>query len=508
MSDFSFNLIDVPWIPCVDQAGQIRHLGIRELLANAHELRALEHQNPLTEAALFRVLLAIVHRMVDGPKDQKEWIDLYKPGKLPVERIDAYLQKWHHRFDLFSEDEPFYQTAGLAITDDIGTHLPVSISNLTLEMASGNNRTIFDHTTDETPVIFPPSAAAQALITIQMYALGGLYRKQTNYFGERMRCENAALVDGIFTVLAGSSLFETIMLNLLIYNDNEPMPGGSVDKPVWERSDRGGDDKATPKGYLDYLTCKCRHLLLIPEQGGDGTFVQRIHFAQGEIFSGISNPAFITKKNRDGDLYHPRLDSERLVWRDSFALFAFEQQTDQRPKAFRQAQMMKQVISSANRYTCHTIGMAKDPKQPIVYCWRKESLRIPITLLSEKALVAYLQKAIDFSEKAGVVLNDSVRRYIRESLPLNAKQDEIRDKSKATGATRLYWDRLEGHFQTYLLDIENGDAALETWESNVKRAARESYEICLRERYSNAAKVFRAWTSALAQLNIGLAGLS
>jgi len=50
------------------------------------------------------------------------------------------------------------------------------------------------------------------------------------------------------------------------------------------------DDSGDPKGYLDFLTCKCRHLLLVPEAEGERVFVAHVHLAQGEAFPDVANP--------------------------------------------------------------------------------------------------------------------------------------------------------------------------------------------------------------------------
>lgn len=91
-------------------------------------------------------------------------------------------------------------------------------------------------------------------------------------------------------------------------------------------------------------------------------------------------------------------------------------------------------------------------------------------------------------------------------LPKNSR--DVAEKSNATGASRLFWDRLENHFNAFLLEIENQDEAVVTWEQDVKRAALDAFEACLKQRYADSAKTFRAWTQARGQLFARLAALS
>lgn len=509
MNGFSYNLVDEPWIACVGQDGT-QYVGFRDLLVRAHELREIECQNPLTVAALLRVLLALVHRIVDGPRKTRDWSDLYTSGRLPKERIDAYFHGMRDRFDLFSETHPFYQTPGLSLVDSAGKPSPVTVAVLMLERASGNNKTIFDHTTDEMPVALTPPEAAHALITAQMFSLGGIYKKKTNLFGYFFRWENAVMVDGINIVLTGKSLFETLMLNLLIYGSNEPIPNSPEDCPVWEREDIGKavakrDEAIPPRGYLDFLTCKCRHILLVPTEKEGNVIVQQVHAAPGELLLQVSNPGFMYKESKKGIRYHPQLDINRLVWRDSDALFAFEDGADDhRPKAFQQATAMKRHVKLSSRYLCTAIAIANEDANPIA--WRKETLSVPIALLQNKEVVSTLKSAMSRSEDVAVILDAAVKNYMRETLPKNSK--DVNDKANASGALRFYWDRLERQFHRLLTEIENGDDALAVWYGAVASTAREALEKCVNQRYANSARTLKAWASAGDCLNARLAGLN
>ncbi|AJY71729.1 type I-E CRISPR-associated protein Cse1/CasA [Geobacter sulfurreducens] len=509
MDDFSYNLVDEPWIACVGLDGTQR-MGFRDLLVRAHELREIECQNPLALAALLRVLLALVHRIVDGPRKTRDWTDLYTSGRFPEKQIAAYFRDKTDRFDLFSETHPFYQTPGLSLVDSVGKPSPVTVAGLMIERASGNNKTIFDHTTDEMPVALSPAEAAHALITAQMYSLGGIYKKTTNLFGYFFRWENAVMVDGINIVLTGKTLFETLMLNLLIYGSNEPIPNNPEDCPVWERDDIGNavgkrDEAMPPRGYLDFLTCKCRHILLVPMIYEDNVVVQQAHVAPGELFLPVNNPGFLSKESKKGTQYHPQLDVNRLVWRDSLALFAFKDGVyDHRPKAFRQAAAMKQHIQLTSRYLCMAIAIANEDANPLA--WRKETLSVPLALLESKEVVAILKAAMSRSEEIAIILDSSVKNFMREALPKNSK--DVNDKANASGALRFYWDRLEHHFSVFLADIEKGDVVLDAWYAAVAATARVALESCVRQRYADTARTLKAWASATDYLNARLVGLN
>lgn len=508
MSSFSYNLIDEPWITCTSRDGT-RSMGLRELLLSAHKLRGIESPNPLFVASLMRVLLALVHRIADGPRTGRDWRSLYTSKQFSEESVNAYFQKLHDRFDLFSETQPFYQTAGLTLMDSKGNPLPVSVAILMVERASGNNKTIFDHTTDDAVVSLTPAEAAKVLITAQMFSLGGIYRKTTNLFGNFFRWENAVMVDGINVILTGENLFETIMLNLLIYGDNEPIPNTIDDCPVWERNCIGKaigsrNEAIPPKGYLDYLTCKCRHILLIPKLKDGGVVIENIHAAPGELFVSVQNPGFITKENKKGILYHPQLDTTRLVWRDSLALFAFDDDADNRPKAFRQAMVMHREISLASRYQCMVIALANEDANPLA--WRKELLSIPLALLENKATIQLLKAGMSRAEDVEFILKCAVKTFMRYALPANSKDVDV--KAEATGARRFYWDQLEGYFQSFLLNIAKDETALSEWYGKIDDVAHDALKSCVRQRYADSAATLKGWAASVDELNRKLAAFN
>ena len=500
MNAFSYNLIDEPWISCSSRDGT-KKMGLRDLLTNAHELHELESYNPLTVVALLRILLALVHRVMGGPRKEKEWIELFISGRFPQESFTRYFQTFSNRFDLFSDTHPFYQTAGLSILDSKEIEAPVSVTTIMLERASGNNKTLFDHTTDGTSVELTPEQAAHALITNQMFALGGLNKKTTNHFGYQQSYLNAAMVSGIFIALTGDSLFETIMLNLLLPGLYSLGWGGN-DKPVWERDDRGSDKAKVPNGYLDYLTCKCRHIRLLPESKGGSITISKLHIAQGEAFPKIENPAFMCKQNsKTKEWYYPQLNPTRLIWRDSTALFSFDQGTDNRPAAFRQAKSLSDYISLSKSYQCMAIALANDKANPLA--WRKEVLSIPHSLLGREEIVQTLTVGMSQAEDCAHILDSAVKTFVRNILPPNSK--DVNEKAGATGALRFFWDQLEPHFQAFICGLDNKEKALSEWTLDIVTTARHALQTCVRQRYAESASVLKAWAMAGDEINRKLA---
>lgn len=219
-----FNLMDEPWLPCLAPDGRRCELGIRDALAQAHELACLRDGSPLVTAALHRLLLAILHRAVEGPKDEKDWARLWRRGQFDAPEIGRYLDAWRQRFDLFDAAHPFCQVARF----EVGACSPAA--QLAQELSRGNNPVLFDHTVeDDAPPVSPPEAARR-LVGNQVFALGGGVGATSNLFGKHPNLTHAPLAGGVTALLAGDTLFETLMLNLLVYSP-EASPGGRTAPP-------------------------------------------------------------------------------------------------------------------------------------------------------------------------------------------------------------------------------------------------------------------------------------
>ena len=133
MSDF--NLIENPWIPCIDLQGRSVEYGICDTLLKAHELREICDESPLVTVAIHRLLLAILYRAHEGPCDFRSWRALYQRGSFDQSKVTGHLNLHRSRFNLVDDDYPFFQMAKLE------TKTPISVTRLATECASGNNAT-------------------------------------------------------------------------------------------------------------------------------------------------------------------------------------------------------------------------------------------------------------------------------------------------------------------------------------------------------------------------------
>lgn len=506
MADVSFNLIDEAWIPCIMITGERMSLGLKDVLCRSHHIEGFDLQNPLEEAALYRLLLALVHRVVDGPKNTGEWKDLYAADAFDQTKVAAYLGKWHHRFDLFSTEAPFFQTAGLQVRDKDKLPRPLLITELQPAKSNGNNKMLFDHSRDDQITPLSAADAAIAILVAQGYLFSGTNRKTTNHFGYQGNFSNGSMVSGLICLLQGDNLYKTLMLNLLVTTESKPLPATGQDAPVWERDEREGTDSRPPRGYLDYLTCKNRHILLIPEVDGEEEIkVSKIHMAQGESFQIVRDPFGIYKKNKNDELIPIQLDTARALWRDSAALFTFSPDADERPKAFRQAgnALARRFVSMPDRHRCIVYGLANKKANPLA--WRKEIFHIPTELLSEKEVVERLRFGIRLVEESGEIVAYAARNYVQNCLPENSRGSDLQAAVHASGVMALFWSRAEFPYREFMREVDRGDEALTLLKQKIKRCARTAFRSCFEHRFTSSGKTYKAWVHGVQTLEGGLA---
>jgi len=503
--NISFNLIDECWIPCLRKDGTRDELSLRDTLAQAHQLREICGDTPLETAALHRLLLAVLHR-VFGPKERADWVALWERRGLgfDMQRLENYLLRTdiYPRFDLFHHQRPFFQSLDPRVKDK-------SVISMVLQMASGNNATLFDHHTEQVGVALTPAQAARALITSQAFGIGGLS-------GLPDKFTDAPCAKGIVFFATGESAFETLVLNLVRYNEDEPIPSPNADDcPAWEMEDPFLPARNYPRGYLDYLTWHNRRIWLYPEVSDQGIIIRRMRWAPGlRLESENIDPLkqYIIDEQEGWRVlcFQP----DRALWRDSAVLLRLSDR-NKPPKIVAWladlARRAPTVLEVTQQYRLMALGLAKD--RASLDFMRAESLPLPIEYLANDTHVSHLSTALELAEKTGKLLNRCafwLAWLIIEATAKDSQMGEISDvenelpidtrmktgrlavkegkKVKDTeapklyrlfesfGVERLYWSQLEVHFYRLIQDLPGDpEAAKDKWRGHLKRVARAAF---------------------------------
>lgn len=485
MPEHRFDLIDEPWLPCIGPDGAARELGLRAALLEAHELRELWHPSPLVTVSLHRLLLALLHRALLGPPTIDAWADLWRRGRWDPEPIGAYLERWRHRFDLFDRERPFYQSTSLEEAEG-----ERSIWALAQQASSGNNATLFDHSVNRSPRPMAPAEAARYLVAQQGYAVAGGNSKPVNF-------SHAPLVKGYTVLAVGADLFQTLILNLMRYGTERPIPWREGDRPTWELSEPSvPDGKAIPPhGYVDYLTWQSRRMRLIPE--GEPTSVRRCQILQGFATpDDILDPFKSYVMDKKGGRFSRGLSPDRALWRDSHILFQRVKPLSQWPELFASLAEIDDLrgageIDALPTYALSAFGLATDPRNAAsVLLWRQERLPLPLAYLNDQDLTFRLEEALALAETVAKVLTGGVRCLAKLLLGAASDHpdgrqpdpDDITNLAKHLAADQRYWSRLEEPFARLLVGLPDdqtavgeaggaADSAFRAWATELRRVA-------------------------------------
>ncbi|MDU3080959.1 MAG: type I-E CRISPR-associated protein Cse1/CasA, partial [Cutibacterium avidum] len=216
----AFNLIDEPWIAVRRPDNVVIEVSIHDAFHQASSLRGLAGEIPTQEAAVLRLLLAIAIRATAEYRSDDEkvddWAQWWESG-LPLQQIDDYLGRCHDRFNLFDDKAPFMQVAGLHTSKGGYSGLIKIISEVP------PNDKFF--TTRDGPGIASLSyaEAARWLVHAQAFDISGI--KSGAVGDPRVNGgKGYPIGTGIsgpmgIVVIEGTSLAETILLNLFLEDD-------------------------------------------------------------------------------------------------------------------------------------------------------------------------------------------------------------------------------------------------------------------------------------------------
>jgi CRISPR system Cascade subunit CasA len=472
------------------------------VLASSQEISEITDESPLVVASLHRLLLAILHRNL-GPPDTETWGRLWRQGCLPAAVLDTYWTKWESNFDLLHDTHPFYQSAAITESDE-----PRTMSILEFHRASGNNATLVDHTTDgqSRPITAPE--AARALVAYQTFALCGNVGYLTSCEESRDKsAKDAPSARGAVCLLRGTSLFQTLMLNLAEYDP----AAHSKDLPCWERAASQGSGQRAPDGRVDLFTWQSRRCRLFCSKCSDGSIqVDRVKIVPGfyvppnwdplrdeSLQSFFLNPK---AKPEQPPWSQYRITPEKAVWRDSDAILhgVAEEKRVRRPTLA--SRWIAQTVADkelAQDFTCslEVLGIATRGDQKILL-WRRERLPVSAGLLRDQRCKELLRSALKHADDTCFALTTAAERLAAEILSpaldesASNKPDPTRVKELARGfgAESQYWSSLTTAFAEFLeclgksqrlidedaRDIAN-NAGFEAWKRYIRTSALDAF---------------------------------
>lgn len=483
---FSFDLRTQHWIPVRDAAGNLREISLYEALTNVANYLRIESESPLEVAALYRFLLAVLHRALKGPitpRDNARW---FRQG-FPVAAIDDYLERFADRFDLFHPKYPFYQIAEMP-TEGYTQHW----SRLSTEFGSGNTSPLFNYAKREAApsnlnTWIRPAQAARLLLEHQTFCLGGLIRRFIT------SAPAAPTATAAHTLVQGDDLHQTLCLNLVSYSPQEYQ----ADWVVWEAeplsiAELKTDPSATPWGLVHRYTWLSRSVRLFPEDFAGEVGVCNIAYASAvrpKDFGFDATVAYRIPRNAKLGLLPLGLSKDRALWRDFTALLPTQkgETADKIPAVLNQAiGTLRELEGPRPKRGLVVEAYGQMSDQGKVETWRREAHRLPDAVLGHRDVRKTVENLLAQANEVWEYLNAATRILAAKMLSPGARNATSEDVSKLTQgfpARLWYWAGLDRRFWELLgqLGEEYDEEAVgRQWKEWLLEAASEAWDATVR----------------------------
>lgn len=327
MAEKEFDLLHEPWIRVLRFDANVEEVSLLHVFAQAENYRGLGGEVPTQNVAVLRLLLSILHTVVEridaeghprsitSPADALErWQNLWEKGRLPYEAIERYLLHYEDRFWLFHDEFPFYQIPGL---DERGT--AYKASKLNGELLQSNNKVrLFASRTGDVQNLLGYSEAAVWLL----HAIG-FDDNASKSTVKGLPSPGAGWLGQLGLMWAeGDNLLETLLLNLILLPNGADELGGSPN-PVWERKEIKTAERTEipfPNNLAALYTLQSRRIML--QRSKEGVYAFRL--IGGDFFS--KENALLEqmtlwrkskpKKGEQEEIKPRRHDPAKQVWRN------------------------------------------------------------------------------------------------------------------------------------------------------------------------------------------------
>lgn len=472
----SFNLLDEPWIRVRDQESRVSERSITQVFRDADELQGLAGELPTQDAAILRLLLAI---MLSATRVKKrndaqaidQWSQWWRGHRLPLDVITQYLAQHRERFDLVHPTEPFMQVATLTTASGKRSGL----GKLIAEIPDGAQ--FFTTRAGSETESLSLAEATRWLIHCQAFDPAGI---KTGAVGDdRVKGGKGyslgypAWSGNLGLVLAeGANVLETLLLNLPLFPHR-----GLEDLPVWERAQLTAAVDAShpdPTGPADLFTWPSRRICLIVHQGrvtdvqisnGDKLGPQNKQDREPHSSWHYSQPQ---EKKLGYRVYMPTTHSpERQVWQGLGSLLVTsEAEVKDQVRApildWLNLLVRNRILPSTQRVRLRVVGLQYGTQNSVIDGAVDDALQAQVGALTDERLVQLAVNAADSAGKGVMAL---------AKLASNLAQAAGGDQDAPRGAAfERGYSLLDIPFRTWVAGLSSTDIdVLQTWHVAARR---------------------------------------
>ncbi|MET9711888.1 type I-E CRISPR-associated protein Cse1/CasA [Nocardiopsis alba] len=471
-----FDLTRRPWIPVLRDDGMEVELSLIEVFEQAGRVRRLVGDVPTQDFALLRLLLAILHDVLDGPREIEDWAELWDGG-LPLDDVRSYLDTHAERFDLLHPSTPFLQVADLrtkkgeySALDRMVADVPNGARFFTMR-AHGAERLGY-------------AEAARWVVHAHAYDPSGIKSgaegdpRVKGGKGYPQGVGWAGNLGGVY--VEGADLRETLLLNLIAFDTPQLKVDPELDRPAWAHSPLSAaplgkvQAASRPHGPRDLYTWQSRRLRLHHDEEG----VYGVLLAYGDPLSPRNmqlhepmsswrrSPAQ-EKKLREGTIYLPREhDPARAAWRGLGALVTGKVRgAEQRQEAAEQVRprVLEWIARLGNHGYVTTGGVVRARLVGAVYGTQQsvideivdDAVAMPVLLLRDgnRELAVTAVDAVNDAEDAVTALGD-LATGLAQAAGADGEGPRATARDRGFGA-------LDHPFRSWLRGLAVGEEALD-----------------------------------------------
>lgn len=499
----TFNLWTEPWITAETTAGAIETVGIEALLREAGRYRALYDPSPLVGVAIHRLLVAILQDALQ-PGRTRHLAALWEANVFPAERLAAFGGNYAHRFDIFSADAPFLQSADIP-RDPEKRGRGKSVGYLLEELTAGTAVTHYNHLY-EGQLFLCAACCAKGLLTIPAFASSGGAGIKPSING----------VPPIYVIPGGETLYRSLVASLTTPNHQPAVADHEGDKPWWRREPIVGKKQEVSRvGYLHSLTFPARRVRLHPEAmtapcarcgrttaWGAAEMVYEMGESRPDGAAFWNDPFAAYRLPQKEEATSPipvRPVEGRAVWREFAALFLPHTEGGrkfQRPQIIAQIEDIRREMSDppVTPIPFQTVGLRTDMKMKI-FEWESNGFLVTPRVLQDAYAAVKIDVALDFAWKCEGILKSMYGRYFNGLSPHFPDAAPLKGSAAVrTRMTQQYWQRLGDVFRAWVARFgptADVDALFEEWLGEVMWVGNDVFRAA-------AEQLYRGNSSALA----------
>lgn len=488
----TFNLWTDPWITVEWRDGSRSDLSLEQTLVQAPNLLALYDPTPLVVVGIHRLLTAIVQDIV-APQSAADLRATWRTSCFPEAEIRAFGERYAQRFDLFSESEPFLQSADLPRFPE-KKDKTWEIAILFYELPTSTFVAHYQHGLASDHA-FCPACAARGLLTIPAFASSGGAGIKPSING----------VPPIYVLPGGDTLFERLWASLVLPKFQPAAASTAVDS-VWWRHDPVVEYKAIVHevSYLHSLTFPARRVRLHPASmmgpctrcGAESTWgVRTMIYQMGESRPNEAlfwQDPFAAYRVR-GEAPTPiRPQEGKALWREFAGLFlpmtkgeGQKEHTLPPSVLYQRGTLAEQGIGPDYAvFPVYCVGLRTDMKAKI-FEWLEAGFDVPTALLQDVIASDVVRKGIEFAtDCARTTASAFHKSFSREG---SEQYTDVKNRM-----IRAYWAALADPFREFV----DGVTARETRET-ARRAWVEKAVVVGKQAFKEASESVGSHADAL-----------